>query len=339
MITFESKTFHIVCVDDSQTNLQLLNSVLTKHGHKVTSFLGGQKTLEYVAKYHKSVDLILLDIMMPEMDGYTVCRHLKNSRFTAKIPVIFLTAYNDIEALTKSFEVGGIDYLVKPFRTKELLARIETHLKLKYYQDQQLEKTQYELISMMGSLAETHHSDTAAHVKRVGEYSFLIARLLGFGEQQAAMIQSASMLHDIGKVTTPDRILHKKESLSAEEFTTMKHHAQAGYEALCHSSLPLFQIAAIIAHQHHEKYDGTGYPRGLKGDQIHICGRIVAFADVFDAISSSRAYKEGWKLDEIFSFVKSEYGKHFDPKIADLFFDNFALFLDIKEKYEPQRSA
>lgn len=339
MNPLNNKTFHIVCVDDSQTNLQLLNSVLSRNGYKITCFLGGKETLEYVSKHHKSVDLILLDIMMPEMDGYTVCQQLKNSRSLSKIPVIFLTAYNDIEALTRSFEVGGIDYLIKPFRTKELLARIQTHLKLKYYQDLELEKTQYELLSMMGSLAETHHENTAAHVKRVGEYSYLIARLLGFGEQQATMIQSASMLHDIGKVTTPDVILNKSDRLTSEEFSVMKNHAQAGYEALKCSSLPLFQVAAVIAHQHHEKYDGSGYPRGLKGEDIHIFGRIVAFADVFDAVSTSRAYKEGWKLDQIFSFVKSEYGKHFDPKIADLFFDNFALFLDIKEKFEPQRSA
>lgn len=338
MITFETKTFHIVCVDDSQTNLHLLNSVLSKHGYKVACFLGGEETLEYVSKYHKTIDLILLDIMMPEMDGYSVCRQLKASRFLADIPVIFLTAYNDIEALTKSFEVGGIDYLVKPFRTKELLIRIQTHLKLKYYQDQQLEKTQYELITMMGTLAESHHSDTAAHVKRVGEYSYLIAKLLGYGEEQAAIIQSASMLHDIGKVTIPDNVLYKSAQLNTNEFEIMKQHVNSGYKALSCSSLPLFQIASIIAYQHHEKYDGSGYPRGLKGNQIHICGRIVAFADVFDAISSSRAYKDGWKLNQIFSFIKSESGKHFDPKITDLFFDNFSLFLDIKEKYDTKKS-
>lgn len=332
-------TFHIVCVDDSQTNLHLLHSVLSRHGYKITCFLEGNGSIEYLSKHHRQVDLILLDIMMPGIDGYSVCRRLKASPFCSAIPVIFLTAYDDIDALTESFEVGGSDYVVKPFRTKELLARIKTHLKLKHYQDQEIERTQHELISMMSSLAENHHEDTAAHVKRVGEYSFLIAKLLGFGDEQSSIIQSASMLHDIGKVTTPDAILHKADRLSPDEFTIMKHHAQAGYEALSCSSLPLFQVASVIAHQHHEKYDGTGYPRGLKGEDIHIYGRIVAFADVFDAISSPRSYKEGWKLDQIFSFVKSQYGRHFDPKIADLFFDNFALFLDIKEKYEYQRSA
>lgn len=333
MTDINQKTFHIMCVDDSQTNLQLLQSVLSKHGYKVTCLLDGQEALDYASKNSTNIDLILLDIMMPNMDGYTVCQNLKNSPILAKIPVIFLTAYNDIEALTKSFEVGGVDYLIKPFRTKELLVRIQTHLKLKFYQDQEIEKTQYELISMMGSLAESHHQDTATHVQRVGEYAALIAKLLGFGEEQAQIIQSASMLHDIGKVTTPDAVLHKPEKLTPEEFAIMKQHAKAGYDALSCSSLPLFQVAAIIAHEHHEKFDGSGYPRGLKGHEIHIFGRIVAFADVLDAISSSRAYKMGWKLDEIFSFIKSEHGKHFDPKIVDLFFDNFALFLDIKEKY------
>ncbi|MDO9207855.1 MAG: response regulator [Sulfuricurvum sp.] len=333
MTDINQKTFHILCVDDSQTNLQLLDSVLSKNGYKVTCLLDGQEALDYVTK-HTTVDLILLDIMMPHMDGYTVCQHLKSSKVLSKIPVIFLTAYNDIEALTKSFEVGGVDYLIKPFRTKELLIRIQTHLKLKFYQDQEIEKTQYELISMMGSLAENHHQDTAIHVKRVGEYAALVSRLLGFGEEQSKIIQSASMLHDIGKVATPDAVLHKPEKLTPEEFAIIKQHAKLGYEVLSFSSLPLFQVAAIMAHEHHEKYDGSGYPRALKGHEIHIFGRIVAFADVLDAISSARAYKKGWKLDEIFSFIKSEHGKHFDPKIVDLFFDNFALFLDIKEKYD-----
>jgi len=333
MIDINQKTFHIVCVDDSATNLQLLSSILNKHGYKVTCLSDGQEALDYVAN-HSTVDLILLDIMMPNMDGYTVCQKLKESKVLSKIPVIFLTGYNDIDALTKSFDVGGVDYLIKPFRTKELLVRIHTHLKLKFYQDQEIEKTQYELILMMGSLADNHHQDTAIHVKRVGEYAGLIARLLGFGDDQANIIQSASMLHDIGKVTTPDAVLHKPEKLTPEEFAIMKQHAKAGYDALGCSSLPLFQVASIIAHEHHEKYDGSGYPRALKGHEIHIFGRIVSFADVLDAISTPRAYKKGWKLDEIFSFIKAEHGKHFDPKIVDLFFDNFALFLDIKEKYD-----
>ncbi|MDD3596532.1 HD domain-containing phosphohydrolase [Sulfuricurvum sp.] len=333
MANINQKTFHIVCVDDSATNQQLLNSVLDKHGYKVTSIDDGQKALDYIAA-NPSVDLILLDIMMPNMDGYTVCQYLKSSPILSRIPVIFLTAYNDIEALTKSFEVGGVDYIIKPFRTKELLIRIQTHLKLKFYQDQELEKTQYELIAMMGSLAESHHSDTARHVERVGEYAALIAKLLGFSEEHASIIKSASMLHDIGKVTTPDCVLNKPEKLTEDEFAIMKQHALAGYHSLSCSTLPLFQVAAIIAHEHHEKYDGSGYPRGLKGEAIHIFGRIVAFADVFDAISSSRSYKKGWPLNEIYSYIKSMRGKHFDPKIVDLFFDNFSLFLDIKEKYE-----
>jgi putative two-component system response regulator len=334
MTSITHKTFHILCVDDSQTNLSLLNSVLSKHSYKVTCLLSGQEALDYLNAHPTTVDLLLLDIMMPVMDGYTVCKMLKQSQELSKIPVIFLTAYNDIEALTQSFEVGGVDYLTKPFRIKELLVRIQTHLKLKFYQDQEIEKTQHELIAMMGSLAESHHPDTATHVKRVGEYAALISKLVGFGDEQAKVIESASMLHDIGKVTTPDAVLMKPSKLTDDEFEIMKQHAKAGFDALNHSSLPLFKTAAIIAHEHHEKYDGSGYPRGLRGHEIHILGRIVAFADVLDAISSRRAYKNGWKLDEIFSFIKSENGKHFDPTIVDLFMDNFSLFLDIREKYD-----
>jgi putative two-component system response regulator len=239
----------------------------------------------------------------------------------------------DIEGVSKGFEVGGVDYLSKPFRPIELLARINTHLKLSFLEEQRLERTELELVYMMSTLADKHCEETAGHVQRVSEYSALIAKLLGYGEEQADLIKRASAMHDIGKVTTPDHILHKPTTHTPDESIIMKDHAQAGYEILNKSKLPLMQVAAIIAHQHHEKWDGSGYPRGLKGKKIHIIGRIVAFADVLDALSSSRKYKNGWNLDEIFSFLKSQKSKHFDPRITDLFMDNFGLFLEVRDRY------
>lgn len=336
MIDFSSRVFHILCVDDTPTNLQLVKNVLDKHGYKVTLVQSGAEAIAYLKANHR-VDLILLDVMMPEMDGYEVCRLIKSTSVKlSKIPIIFLTAVTDIEGVSKGFEVGGVDYLTKPFRPKELLARIQTHLKLRFYEEQKLEQTELELVYMMSTIADKHCEETHGHVERVAEYSKLIARLLGYGEEQAELIKKASAMHDIGKVTTPDHILHKPGKHTDEEFKIMKEHAQAGYEILKTSQLPLMQIGAIIAHQHHEKWDGSGYPRGLKGQEIHILGRIVAVADVLDALSSARKYKKGWDLDEIFSFLKSQSGKHFDPRIVELFMDNFGLFLEIRDRYAVQ---
>jgi len=331
LIDFNKKVFHILCVDDTATNLQLVKNILDKNGYKITLVESGAEALAYLKSNHK-IDLILLDVMMPQMDGYEVCRILKASaKKISLIPVVFLTAVTDIEGITKGFEVGGVDYLTKPFRPKELLVRIQTHLKLKFLEEQKLQQTELELVYMMSTLADKHCEETSKHVQRVSEYSKLLARLIGYADEQAELIKKASAMHDIGKVTTPDHILHKPSAHTVEEKKIMKDHAQARYEILNKSKLPLMQVAAIIAHQHHEKYDGTGYPRGLKGSEIHIIGRIVAFADVLDALSSSRKYKDGWNLDEVFAFLKSQSGKHFDPRIVDLYMDNFGLFLEVKD--------
>ena len=329
MISFQDRVFHILCVDDTPTNLQLVKNILDKHGYKVTLVESGAEALAYLKSNHK-VDLILLDVMMPDMDGYKVCSILKNShQKISSIPVIFLTAVTDMDGISRGFEVGGVDYLSKPFRPKELIVRIQTHLKLKFLEDQKLQQTELELVYMLSTLADKHNEETSEHVKRVSQYSKLIAKLLGYGEEHAEIIKKAAAMHDIGKVTTPDHILNKPTKHTDEEFIIMKEHAQAGYEILNKSKLPLMQVAAIIAHQHHEKYDGSGYPRGLKSKEIHIIGRIVAFADVLDALSSSRQYKKGWDLDKVFAFLKSQSGKHFDPRIVDLYMDNLGLFLEV----------
>ena len=333
MIEFENKVFHILCVDDNPTNLLFVKNILDKSGYKITLVESGKQALAYL-KSNRRVDLILLDVMMPEMDGYEVCRILKQSNAAFRdIPVIFLTALADIEGMSKGFEVGGVDYVTKPYRPKELLVRIKTHLKLRFLEEQKLEQTELELVYMMSTLADKHCEETSGHVERVAEYSKLFAKLLGYGEEQSELIKKASAMHDIGKVTTPDHILHKPGKHTDEEYIIMKEHAQAGYEILQKSKLPLMQTASIIAHQHHEKWDGSGYPKGLKGEEIHILGRIVAVADVLDALSSSRKYKKGWDLKEIFPFLKSQKGRHFDPAIIDIFMDNFGLFLEIRDKY------
>lgn len=183
----------------------------------------------------------------------------------------------------------------------------------------------------MGSIGESRSKETGNHVKRVAEYSKLLATYYGLGEEESQMLYQASPMHDIGKVAIEDSILHKAGKLTDEEFEIMKQHAQKGYDLLANSTRPLLQSAAIIALTHHEKYDGSGYPKGLCGEEIHIYGRITAIADVFDALGSDRCYKKAWDDEKIFQFFKNERGKHFDPVLIDIFFDNLEEFLKIRD--------
>ncbi len=198
----------------------------------------------------------------------------------------------------------------------------------------ELEKTQKEFIFSMGAIGESRSRETGNHVKRVASYSKLLALLAGLKEEEAELIRLASPMHDIGKVAITDAILNKPSRLTAEEFDTMKEHTIFGYEMFEGYEQPIFKTAAIIAYEHHEKYDGSGYPRGLKGEGIHIYGRITAIADVFDALGSDRVYKKAWKLEKILDLIKYESGKHFDPTLVTLFLENLDQFLVIKDKYK-----
>ena len=200
-------------------------------------------------------------------------------------------------------------------------------------QEQELLEIQRDIIFTMGSIGESRSRETANHVKRVAGYSELFARLLGFEDNIITMIHQASPMHDIGKVGIPDSILHKPGKLDSDEFEVMKTHSQLGYNLLKNSDRSLLKMAATISYEHHEKYDGSGYPNALKADEIHIYARITAVADVFDALGSDRVYKKAWDDEKIFSLLKSESGKHFDPVLIKLFFDNLDQFLAIRDKY------
>ncbi|MNR05629.1 Cyclic di-GMP phosphodiesterase response regulator RpfG [compost metagenome] len=205
------------------------------------------------------------------------------------------------------------------------------------YLNNELESTQQEIIYTMGEITETRSQETGHHVKRVAEYSRLLALKYGLSEQEAEIIRLATPMHDVGKVGIPDAILNKPGKLTSDEFEIMKSHSNLGYEMLKHSNKKVLHAAAIIAHQHHERFDGTGYPQGLKGENIHLYGRITALADVFDALCSDRVYKKAWELDRVLDLLKSERGKHFDPAIVDLFLSNLDEFMVIKELYKETR--
>ena len=200
----------------------------------------------------------------------------------------------------------------------------------------EIENTQKEVVFTMGSIGESRSKETGNHVKRVAEYSKLLGLYYGLDEKEAEMLKQASPMHDIGKVAIPDAVLNKPGRFDEKEREIMNTHAALGYEMLKHSNRPLLKMAAIVANEHHEKWDGSGYPQGLSGENIHIYGRITALADVFDALGSDRVYKKAWDDDKIFNLFKEERGKHFDPKLIDIFFENLDEFLKIREKFKDQ---
>ncbi len=227
---------------------------------------------------------------------------------------------DEIGELSEAFNtmIGGMDHALNEI----------TNL------NREIEETQREVVFTMGSIGESRSKETGNHVKRVAEYSRLLALYYGLDEDEAEMLKQASPMHDIGKVAIPDAVLNKPGRFDEEERRIMDTHAALGYEMLKHSNRPLLQAAAIVAYEHHEKFDGTGYPRGLSGESIHIYGRITALADVFDALGSDRVYKKAWEDERIFALFREERGKHFDPKLIDIFFDHLDEFLAIRETFK-----
>jgi len=338
--------YEIIVVDDIEENLLLLTDLLTKEGYKVrpsTSPLLARKSA-----FLKPPGLFLLDVNMPSINGFELCKQLKADPRTSDIPVVFVTALTDTASVVDGFKAGGNDYIAKPFRAEEVLSRVHTHLKLYDYElhlknkieegireisllNEEIEHTQREVVQLMGTAAEGRSQDVGQHVKRVAEMAYNLARWYGASEYEAVLIRAAAPLHDMGKVAIPDAILNKNGKLNEEEWGIMKTHAQIGFEMLSVSDRPLLKTAALIAYEHHERWDGTGYPRGLKAENISVAGRVTAIADVFDALSHSRCYKEAWKIDEVFSYLKEGRGKHFDPRLIDLVFENIEQLLKIVE--------
>lgn len=216
----------------------------------------------------------------------------------------------------------------------EIEQKVDEGLQEIKHLNKEIEATQKEVIFTMGSIGESRSKETGNHVKRVAQYSKILALHYGLSSKKAHMLKQASPMHDIGKVGIPDAILNKPGRFDAHERTIMETHAKLGYDMLKHSQRPLLQMAAIISYEHHEKWDGSGYPHGKKGEDIHIYGRITALADVFDALGSDRCYKKAWDDEKIFALFKEERGKHFDPKLVDIFFEHLDEFLKIRETFK-----
>lgn len=231
-----------------------------------------------------------------------------------------------VNKIAKKSEFKSIDMSRMKMIGGYMVGTIELSL---LYRD--IEETQKEIVATMGEAGEFRSKETGNHVKRVAKYSYILAKLAGLDEDEAGLIEMASPMHDIGKIAIPDAILNKPGKLTADEFDIMKTHAAIGHEILSHSKRKIIQAAAIVAGEHHEKWDGSGYPKGMKGEEIHIYGRITAIADVFDALGSDRCYKDAWELGKILELFENESGKHFDPKLVELFFTNLDMFLKVRD--------
>jgi len=321
-------------VDDSRTIRRVLNHIFDKKIPAIEEVVecdSGEVALRKLQDI--DVDLIILDVLMGGIDGYETCKRIKQEPKTKNTPVIFLTSQVEQSDIVQGFEAGGIDYISKPIKEAELVSRINTQLKLINFQNNEIEKTQSEVIFKMGEIGELRSKETGSHVKRVAEYCYLLAQLIDLEEDQCKTLMLASPMHDIGKVAIKDAILNKPGKLDDNERKIMQEHTVLGYKMFKDSSGEILKTASIVAYQHHEKFDGTGYPQQLKGHDIHIYGRIIAVVDVFDALASDRVYKKAWDLEKIIGFFKEQKGKHFDPYLVDEFLDNLDDFLAIKQKY------
>ncbi|MES9872561.1 MAG: two-component system response regulator [Candidatus Sedimenticola sp. 6PFRAG7] len=319
----------ILVVDDIPDNIEVLRGVL-KPNYTVMAAINGEKALE-IARSDSRPDMILLDVMMPGMDGYDVCRKLKEDPKTAGIPVIFITAKDEIENEELGFDLGAVDYITKPIRPRIVLSRVKTHIAL-YDQNRVLEykvrertallnQTRLQIIQRLGRAAEYKDNETGMHIMRMSNYSRLLARAAGMDDTWVELLYNAAPMHDIGKIGIPDSILLKPGKLDAQEWETMKTHCDIGARIIGrHSDSDLLRLARSVALTHHEKWNGSGYPHGLVGENIPLAGRIVAIADVFDALTSLRPYKDAWPVEKAVEWMKSESGQHFDPDLVAKFF-------------------
>jgi putative two-component system response regulator len=324
----------ILIVDDEPSNLAILRQILQKD-YALRFAVNGKEALELVNKIRPS--LILLDIRMPELDGYQVCRALKADPKLESIPVIFVTSLAECGSEKEGFDIGCVDYLTKPVSADIVLARVKTHLSL--IRATKLEDSYRDAIYMLGKAGHFNDTDTGMHIWRMAAYSRHLAQALGWRADQYELIEFAAAMHDTGKIGIPDSILRKPGKLDAGEWVIMKTHTQIGYDILSTSHSPLFNLAAEIALHHHEKWDGSGYPLGLTGLSIPESARIVAIADVFDALSMTRPYKQAWALDEILTFLKQGAGQHFDPNFIECFMTILPTIMETKANWEKRESG
>lgn len=336
----------ILIVDDNADNIDVLNGILRPF-YKIKAALNGELALRIAEK--QKPDLILLDVMMPGMDGHEVCKRLKLNPLTSNIPVIFVTAKSEIQDEATGFEVGAVDYITKPVSVPIVKARVQTHLAL-YLQQRELEKkvrartkqleeTQLQVIRRLGRAAEYKDNETGMHVIRMSLYTKFLAEKIGANQDWVDLLYCAAPMHDIGKIGIADKILLKPGKLDKPEWQEMQRHVQYGAEILGSDDSPLLELAREVCLYHHERFDGSGYPHELIGHNIPLSARIVAIADVFDALTSQRPYKKAWSIDAAFNFLTEKSGIEFDPDLVPEFIACKDQISEVVEQYKDQNEA
>lgn len=339
----------IMLVDDEPTNLKLLQKTLAAEGYE--NVLAVQDPCDVLGLYQTNeIDLILLDLNMPKMDGYQVMEQLKQANGGDMPTILVLTAQRNQDFRLRAFNMGARDYVTKPFDRPELLARVRNLLELHQAQQslfnqnvlleqkvqertQEIRDTRLQIIRRLGRATEYRDNETGFHIMRMSQISALLSDAYGLPATETELVLNASPMHDIGKIGIPDGILLKPAKFEPYEWEIMKTHTTIGADILSGDDSDLLEMARIIALTHHEKWDGTGYPQRLKGEAIPLVGRIVALADVFDALTANRPYKLAWSIDNAIQYFEENRGYHFDPDLVDCFVDNLDVVLSIKESY------
>ncbi|MBI5592765.1 MAG: response regulator [Deltaproteobacteria bacterium] len=346
----------VLIADDEDRNLRLMEALLLPMDYDVLKAVNGKEAIEKARS--ASPDVILMDVMMPVMDGLEAVRILKQDEETRMIPVVMVTALREVDDRVKALEAGADDFLSKPVDKTELRIRVQTLAKVKAYNDHlrnyqkklesevarktiQLQNTLEALqiasldsIHRLSRAAEYKDEDTGAHILRMSRYSEAVARKMGLAVKTVERILYAAPMHDVGKIGIPDKILLKPGKLDPDEWEIMKQHTTIGGRILGGSRTGFIKLAEVIALTHHERWDGSGYPRGLRGVQIPLAGRITAIADVFDALTSRRPYKEPFSVEKSFDIIRESKGTHFDPDVVDAFFSVQDKILAIKEEHQ-----
>jgi cyclic di-GMP phosphodiesterase len=354
-INADIQNANILVVDDEAANVRLLEKLLAVNGY--TNIVSTQDPLQVVSLYQQNEsDLILLDINMPELDGFGVMEQLNQLQNTNLPPILVLTAQHMQSFRQRALDNGARDYVTKPFEMDELLSRVRNLLEVqmahKYMRHQnnileqkvqkrteEIHSTRLQVVRRLGRASEYRDNETGLHIIRMSKISVVLARAYGLDEEQCDLLLNAAPMHDVGKIGIADHILLKPGKFEPEEWEIMQTHVQIGADILSGDDSMLMRMAYDIALTHHEKYNGNGYPNKLVGENIPLVGRITAIADVFDALTSERPYKKIWPVEKAVALIKEESGEHFDPKLVELFLQNIAEIVAIKEQYaEPDNN-
>ena len=340
----------ILVVDDEVSNLKLMERMLTGQGCQYVTTIADPREVAGKVE-NERFDLILLDLNMPHLDGYQVMEQVSKLDVPVLPPIIVLTAQHGKDFLLRALSMGARDYITKPFDRNELTMRVknqlEAHLAHQFLNAQkevlenmvsvrteELWQSRLQMVQRLGRVAEYRDEETGSHIMRMSHICQLLARNIGWDEEQCDLVLNASPLHDIGKVGIPDAILRKPGKLDAREWEIMKTHTTIGYNMLEGDESVLSTMAREIAISHHERLDGSGYPNGLRGDQIPMTGRIAALADVFDALTSERPYKKAWSVEDTMELIREKRGEYFQPDLVEILEDNLADVVEIKNRFQ-----